>query len=101
MKIAKLHFTESNPPSNDDSLQYDIIIETDMNQFELQSIIDAIASIKEHADMGESISDFIIPDGWDSYGWDEKIKIAAEYLSGYTGLKFRTVDAICVQVSVN
>lgn len=101
MKIAKLHFTESNPPSDDDSLQCDIIVETDMNQFELQSIIDVIANIKEHADMDESISDFIVPDDWNSYGWDEKIKIVTEYMSGYTGLKFRTVNAISVSASVN
>ena len=89
-KIAMLRFTEANPPMSDEALTEDIVIKTDLDQKELNSLIIAIGNVKEHADDDESLSDFDIPDNWDSYGWDEKISVVTEHMAEITG-RFETV----------
>lgn len=91
-KIAILHFKEANAPSSDDALEHNIVIRTDLESDELDALITAIANVKEHADEDESISDFDVPDNWDSYGWDEKIDIVCEHMAEFTG-RFETMIA--------
>jgi len=98
--IALLHFTEANAPSVYDTLSTDIIIKTDMTPNELDSLIIAISNVKEHADMGESISDFIIPDNWEDFGWDEKIKEVCNHMSSFTG-RFVVIEAHKFYTDVN
>ena len=98
--LALLHFTEANPPSESDSLTTDIIIDTDLTPDELDSLIIAISNTKEHADMGESISDFDIPDNWEDYGWDEKINIVCQHMSDFTG-RFSLKEVIKSTTEVN
>ena len=100
--IAILNFEEDNPPSSDDKLYHQVLIKTDMQtDTEIEGLITAIANIKEHADSGESISDFIIPDNWDDYGWDEKINIVCEHMATFTGRFDTDVTHLVAYAAVN
>lgn len=99
-KIAIMKFHEINAPDGQ-ALNTAIIIRTDLKDKEIDTLITAIANIKEHADDGESISGFEVPDNWESRGWDEKIWDVAEYFAGYTGT-FEIVEVshvACIQVN--
>ena len=89
--IAILNFEEDNPPSSDDKLHHQILIKTDMQT----------NTEIEHADSGESISDFIIPDNWDDYGWDEKINIVCEHMATFTGRFDTDVTHLVAYAAVN
>ena len=92
MNISILHFVKTHPSSEDDNLSYNIPVKTDMTESELVSIVETIADIKEHADRNISLYKFIIPEDWDEFSWCKKIKIITEYMSGYTGMKFITME---------
>ena len=97
--IAILNFSEMNAPCSEKPLTYSIAIETTFTTEQIQALAVAISNIKEHADWGESISDFIIPDNWESYGWNEKIRIVCEHMAKYVG--FKIIDTESINVEVN
>ncbi len=99
--IARLHFTEFDPPADDEALECDIVVNTSMTESELRGVATAIANIVYHANMGEPLSEFYAPDNWDDIGWNDKIRMVAEHMSELIGSRFcveayGSVNAICV-----
>ncbi len=99
--IAILDFLEPNAdvPYGTLPFTYSIVIETAFTTEQIQALADAIGNIKEHADWGESISDFIIPDNWKSCEWEEKIRIVCEHMAKYVGFKIIDAEFIYTEVS--
>ena len=79
-----LHFTNKHAGADDLKNTF-VIISTDMTQGELGALVLEIADIKEHADWGEDLSEFDIPDGWDSYSFEQKILSVCRHMSEYVG----------------
>ena len=99
MHFAILHFDEK-PDVGIIPAKIDILIKTDMSEIELSALITAIANVKEHADWGESISEFIIPDNWENMYWDERVKLAVNHMSKYVG-RFEIVPRLDAYAYVN
>ena len=100
-RVMNLHFVERNVPTkNETPLEKNFAVETDLTNDEAQSLIVAIANVKEHADWGESLSDFDIPDNWNDLGWDEKLELAVRHMADFTG-RYKVIDMLTVFTSVN
>ncbi len=99
MNIAVLNFTEKNVPNNETPLTYITVIETSFTTEQTQSLAIAISNVKEHADWGESLSEFNIPENWEDYGWNEKMKAVCEHMADYVG--FKIIDADLINEEVN
>ena len=102
---AKLHFTEANPPAGNEALQCDIFVETCMTESELKGVATAISNIVYHANMGEPLSEFCIPDNWEKIGWKDKIRMVAEHMSELIGAGFcveikDSVNAVCINEKI-
>ena len=86
-KEAVLHFTE-----NGTGEEMFVVFSTCMKKKELEMLAQAIANIKEHADRGEELSDFEIPDRWKDLGFKEKISLVCGHITDYVGVNM--VDRI-------
>ncbi|MCR5201822.1 MAG: hypothetical protein K6D02_01825 [Lachnospiraceae bacterium] len=62
----------------------DVYIETILSLKEVEMLGIAISNIKEHADRGESLSDFVIPANWDTLSLSDKLEKVCTHMSAYT-----------------
>lgn len=63
-----------------------IIVTTLSTESEIDQLAQAIVNVKTHADMGESISDFIIPEHWNELAWNVRLILVVSYMEEYTGV---------------
>lgn len=70
-----------------------VIVTTLKTEAEVDALAQAIANVVSHADMGESISDFVIPSHWHDLSWHVRLSLVVTYMEEYTGV-FEVVHLI-------